>query len=78
MPVKERAFEHEVEQQQKKKPTFVHINKGNNFFLGSNTLDGTDDNRKLVNVSIDLINENGQGSEEDEDGIPSNMIYQGG
>ena len=34
-----------------------------NFFIGSNTLDGTSDDRKLVNVSIDLINEDGQGSD---------------
>lgn len=37
---------------------------GANFFLGSNTLDGTSDDRKLVNVSIDLINEDGQGSDD--------------
>lgn len=34
-----------------------------NFFIGANTLDGTSDDRKLVNVSIDLINEDGQDSE---------------
>lgn len=33
------------------------------FFLDLNSLDGTSDDRKLVNVSIDLINEDGQGSD---------------
>lgn len=48
--------------QQKVVSNFAHLAQAQiqgqqNFFLGSNTLDGISDDRKLVNVSIDLIND---------------------
>jgi len=46
--------------------------------LGSNLLDGTSDDRKLVNVSIDLINEDGQGSDLAADDMHINAQLQGG
>lgn len=51
---------------------------GANFFLGSNTLDGISDDRKLVNVSIDLINEDGQGSDLAGDELQATAQLQGG
>ena len=57
----------------------VNINYNrDNFFLGVNSLDGTSDDHKLVNVSIDLKEEDGQGSDLAADDVQNNAQLKGG